>query len=144
MRETWVGSLGWEDPLEKGKATHSSILAWRIQRTVYSVGSQSRTWLSNFHFHFSNEPKEKKSSHKIWVDPTEEEKLPKRVKLCILRVPDCAAGKQHFLPSLLWKCNQNWEIRCVEYKIKYISIFLKVPRLSFWCTSFEWMDPQND
>ena len=28
--ETWVLSLGWEDPLEKGKATHSSILAWRI------------------------------------------------------------------------------------------------------------------
>ena len=30
MRETWVRSLGWEDPLEKGKATHSNILAWRI------------------------------------------------------------------------------------------------------------------
>ena len=30
MWETWVHSLGWEDPLEKGKATHSSILAWRI------------------------------------------------------------------------------------------------------------------
>ena len=30
MWETWVSSLGWEDPLEKGKATHSSILAWRI------------------------------------------------------------------------------------------------------------------
>jgi len=30
MRETWVRSLGWEDPLENGKATHSSILAWRI------------------------------------------------------------------------------------------------------------------
>ena len=30
MWETWVRSLGWEDPLEKGKATHSSILAWRI------------------------------------------------------------------------------------------------------------------
>ena len=30
MRETWVQSLGWEDPLEKRKATHSSILAWRI------------------------------------------------------------------------------------------------------------------
>ena len=30
MCETWVQSLGWEDPLEKGKATHSSILAWRI------------------------------------------------------------------------------------------------------------------
>ena len=33
MRETWVLSLGWEDPLEKGKATHSSILAWRIPWT---------------------------------------------------------------------------------------------------------------
>ena len=30
MWETWVQFLGWKDPLEKGKATHSSILAWRI------------------------------------------------------------------------------------------------------------------
>ena len=30
MQEAWVRSLGWEDPLEKGMATHSSILAWRI------------------------------------------------------------------------------------------------------------------
>ena len=34
VRETWVPSLGWVDPLEKGKATHSSILAWRISGTV--------------------------------------------------------------------------------------------------------------
>ena len=34
MDETWVRSLGWEDPLEKGKAPHSSILAWRTQWTV--------------------------------------------------------------------------------------------------------------
>ena len=34
MWETWVQSLGWEDPLEKGKTTHSSILAWRILWTV--------------------------------------------------------------------------------------------------------------
>ena len=33
-QETWVQSLGWEDPLEKGKAIHSSILAWRIPWTV--------------------------------------------------------------------------------------------------------------
>ena len=33
MRETWVRSLGWEDPLEKEMATHSSILAWRIPWT---------------------------------------------------------------------------------------------------------------
>ena len=40
MWETWIRSLGWEDPLEKGKATHSSILAWRIPWTVQSMGSQ--------------------------------------------------------------------------------------------------------
>ena len=40
MRETWVQSLGWEDPLEKGKATHSSIVPWRIPRTIQSMGSQ--------------------------------------------------------------------------------------------------------
>ena len=34
MWETWIQSLGWEDPLEKGKVTHSSILAWRIPWTV--------------------------------------------------------------------------------------------------------------
>ena len=32
MQETWVQSLGWEDPLKKRKATHSSILAWRIHK----------------------------------------------------------------------------------------------------------------
>ena len=39
MQETWVLSLGWEDPLEKGKTTHSSILGWRIPWTVQSMGS---------------------------------------------------------------------------------------------------------
>ena len=34
MQETWVPSLGWEDPLVKGKATHCSILAWRTPWTV--------------------------------------------------------------------------------------------------------------
>ena len=34
MSETWDQSLGWVDPLEKGKATHSSILAWRIPGTI--------------------------------------------------------------------------------------------------------------
>ena len=52
MQKTWVRSLSWEDPLEKEKATHASILAWRIPWTV-SMGLQSQTQLSNFHFHFS-------------------------------------------------------------------------------------------
>ena len=40
MWETWVSSLGWEDLLEKRKATHSNILAWRIPWTVRSMGLQ--------------------------------------------------------------------------------------------------------
>ena len=48
VQETWVQSLGWEDPLEEGVATHSSTLAWRIPRTedpgrLQSTGSESDT-----------------------------------------------------------------------------------------------------
>ena len=56
MWETWVQSLGWEDPLEKGMATHSSILAWRIPWAeepggLQSVGSQrvGHDWATNTH-----------------------------------------------------------------------------------------------
>ena len=41
MQETWVQSLGWEDPLQKGTATHSSILAWRVPWTEEPGGLQS-------------------------------------------------------------------------------------------------------
>ena len=41
MQETWVRSLGWEDPLEKETATHSSILAWKISWTEEPGGLQS-------------------------------------------------------------------------------------------------------
>ena len=51
MWETWVRSLGWVDPLEKGKATHSSILAWRSPWTVHGV-TMSWTGLRDLHFHF--------------------------------------------------------------------------------------------
>ena len=44
MGEIWVWSLGWEDPLEKGMATHSSILAWRIPWTEEPGGLQSMGW----------------------------------------------------------------------------------------------------
>ena len=40
-RETWIPSLGWEDPLDQGIATHSSILAWRIPWTEEAGGLQS-------------------------------------------------------------------------------------------------------
>ena len=56
MRETWVRSLDWEDPLEEGMATYSSILAWRIPPTeelgaspvaqlVKSLPAMQETWV---------------------------------------------------------------------------------------------------
>ena len=51
MWETWVRPLGWEDPLEKRKATCSGILAWRILWAIQSMGVTKRwTQLSDFHF----------------------------------------------------------------------------------------------
>ena len=55
VEETWVQSLAWEDPVEKGKATHSSILAWRIPWTVTvpAVTKSQADWLSlSLFFHF--------------------------------------------------------------------------------------------
>ena len=49
MQEARVQSLDWEDPLEREKATHSSILTWRIQVVV-----KSQTRLSGFHFQVYN------------------------------------------------------------------------------------------
>ena len=48
IQETWIRSLGWEDSLEKGKVTHSSILAWRIPWILHRV-AKSWTGLSDFH-----------------------------------------------------------------------------------------------
>ena len=44
MQEIWVGSLGWEDPLEKGKDTHSSIVVWRIPQTEQGSLSMGPSW----------------------------------------------------------------------------------------------------
>ena len=52
MQESWVQSLGWESPLEKGTATHSSILTWRIPWTTACGVAKSWTQLSDFHFSY--------------------------------------------------------------------------------------------
>ena len=57
MWETWARSLGWEDPLEKGKTTHSSTL-WRIPRAIIHGVANSWTQLSDFHFTEPLLPKE--------------------------------------------------------------------------------------
>ena len=49
MWQTWVQSLGWEDPLEKGEATHSSILAWRIPWSLHGIAESDTTELLSLH-----------------------------------------------------------------------------------------------
>ena len=79
MRETWVRSLGWDDPLEKGKATHSSILAWTIPWT-HGV-TKSQTQLSDFYFHFTFSRGKKQTNQK---------------------------QQQQQLDLLFWLLGQNW------------------------------------
>ena len=52
MQETWIQSLGQKDPLEKGMATHSRILAWRSPMGRVHGIAKNRTRLSNFHYHY--------------------------------------------------------------------------------------------
>ena len=52
VQETWVRSLGWEDSLEKGIATHSSILAWRMPWTVYPWGREELDMTERLSLHF--------------------------------------------------------------------------------------------
>ena len=66
MQETRVQSLGWEDPLEKGMATHTSILAWRIPWTDHGV-AKSRTWLRDTHIRIDSLIKKKKQTRKQQV-----------------------------------------------------------------------------
>ena len=54
MWETWVRSLGWEDPLEKRKATHVSILAWRIPWTIQSMGHKQLDMTEQLSLHITD------------------------------------------------------------------------------------------
>ena len=88
MWETWVQSLGWKDPLQKGTATHSSILAWRIPWNVQFMGLQSQTRLRDFH------------SLMVVLDPFVVIQLLSHVRLCNLM--DCSmpgSSVLHYLPE---------------------------------------------
>ena len=94
MRKTWVRSLGWEDALEKGKATLSSILAWRILWTTVHGVTKNQTWLSDFHFtsiiRFWNKKEYiqikswNKNINKIQTSPLQRKDLIHRLINCLL------------------------------------------------------------
>ena len=88
--ETWVRSLVWEDPLEKGKATHSSILAWRMPWTIQLERVRVRhNWLA---FPESSVGKESTCNAR---DPSS---IPVSVNSC----------HQREVCPLIWRVNQKW------------------------------------
>ena len=84
MQETRVRPLGWEDPLEKETATHSSIMAWRIPRSLAGYGV-AKTWTRLSNFHFLQSIKKKQIDYNLFSHYTISGHL--RVMCC---VPDMA------------------------------------------------------
>ena len=76
MQETWVRSLDWEVPLEKGKVTHSSILAWRIPWTIVHGITNSWIQLSDFNFSFV-------------LEITMQKYLPDNGASLVIQMPNC-------------------------------------------------------
>ena len=114
MRETWVWSLGWEDPLRKEMATHSSTLAWKIPWMdecggLQSMGWQRATWLSNFTFFLSFFPS---------------------CTRCYWWLGD--AGSYIQVLSLVWMLTILYSQRLVLLKSRVLEFVLQLQRLRAW------------
>ena len=68
MLGTWIWALGWENPLEKGTATYSKILAWIIPWTVVHEVTKSWTGLNDFYFHMEISNSNMILSKKIFIE----------------------------------------------------------------------------
>ena len=86
MQETWVRSLGWEDPLGKGNSTHSSILIWRIP---WGLKESDMTGRLSLHFRKNN---------KIKRSRTTQDNLPAAEKSLPVPLEVTASGSQGLCP----------------------------------------------
>ena len=145
MRETWIRFLDWEDPLEKGTATYSSILAWRIPMDrgawqATAMGSQRvrHNWVT---FTFTFSPlSEAQSPGVVWEIAYMHQSYPKwgERKLGVLAVSlvNRCINPPELLPSLLWLvCDQ------ITYLLKHKTyLFLwaacEITSLSFMSWNF--------
>ena len=148
-QETWVRSLGWEDPLEKRMATHSSLLAWRILWTEESGGlqvhrvaeSDMTEWLSTHAQHHFTSPLCESSNFSIssptltWLllfviiiiaTPVDLKWYLTVVLICISLLTTDA---ENLFTCLLFIYISSWE-KCL---FKFLCPFFKLGCLSFWC-----------
>ena len=120
MQETWVQSLGWEDLLEKEKATHSSILAWRIPWTVWSMGvTKSQTQLSDFYIRLQVDhpvfpPTFRSNDNPQCVDDTHDPLLSCSLLLMLNKVQNISTGWLCMLIrfSHVWLSATLWTVAC--------------------------------
>ena len=109
MQETWVWSPGWEDPQEKGMATHSSILGWRSPWTeelgrLQSMGSQSQTQLNDFRFHFPHYGKSWWFSLGSWICRLSSKGHESTERIILLPVSTIVSKSLTLLISKRWSC----------------------------------------
>ena len=140
-QETCTGSLGWEDPLEKGMATHSSILSWKIPRTEEPVGYSSwglrvgRDWVTNTHTHFYGTGSATQSSSQpfqaflgtLWFGMAGE---------------TFVSISTNYWPTAMWMCSsQGWSFP--SDRALHVAALCLAPRaatFSFWIWSaMDWM-----
>ena len=111
IQETWVRLLGWEDPLEKGTATHSSILAWRIPRGLQRVGHDRVTFMLTFwelRSHMlrcaANQNKQKQKTKKQGI-----------MYFCLLNLEPCSCKERLHISLKVTKL-----IKCGDWLWKYV------------------------
>ena len=128
MRETWVQSPGWDNPLEEGMATHSSILAWRIPGTEEPGGLQSITsFVSTSH---------SKQMEFIWITPERFITLSLPSHLFYAKSQHCSVKiNQKRWDAARWGCTVPfWDTETTSFFKKYIFclfIYLAVPGSSY-------------
>ena len=129
-RETWVRSLGWEDPLEKGKATHSGVMAWRIPWTVWGRKELDTTERPSLRFSEIQE-NDLRTPSALWRCQTNPNQL--AVASSIAHHGDISShlGGQHLMTGL-WKGH----LYLVNPMIgeKQILNFLKLPKGPLYLT----------
>ena len=109
MQETWVQSLGWDDPLKKGKATHSSILAWRIPWTIYSPWGHKELYTTEWFL---------KTKQKINKDIVELNNNTNQLDRTDIYRLSFNSGRIHIFANFTWNINQEDHILGTKCTLK--------------------------
>ena len=116
MQETWVRLLGWEDPLEKGIVTHSSILAWRISLTKEPGRQQSmelqragHDWATNTHTHARTHTHTHTHTHSHHCHESSFSGW--LLSLCLGPQPKQAGSRTPVQPNAAWRSHSS-SLRC--------------------------------